>query len=307
MCMTGQEDEATPAKGKADAGMGTLNQPGRTVCTSPHARRGERDAGTMPAGRAVWARGSGFTLLELMVVVGVVAMLFALLLPALSRLHESARRTTDLSNLRQLAAACIVYAQENDGMLPRGRAARAARPPQQDQDDYTWLSYSGCWKPLVSEMPLLDTINSCASVREGYADAGEFGKPQPAKGWADDVNVGWIYWGGRDELLGPGGVPQYRSLRRLGQRLTPGSPTLWTCWCWDSNGSARANSVCPHVGTRYIEYAPGVTLQSQTAPLGVPPPDGLGVALVDGSAAFVPWAELAIVQQANGFKLYYQP
>lgn len=302
--MTAQEGEATPPKGKADAGMGTSNQQRRTECPRPRGPCGACDAGVVRAGRAVWASGSGFTLLELMVVVGVVATLFALLMPALSRVRESARRTTDLSNLRQLAAACILYAQENDGMLPRGRAARI---PQEAPDDYTWLSYGGCWKPLVSELPLLNTINSCASVREGYADASEFGKPDLVKGWPDDVHVGWIYWGGRDDLRGSGGVPQYRSLRRLGQRLTPGSPTLWTCWCWDSNGSARANSVCPHVGTHYIEYAPGVALQSQTAPLGVPPPDGLGVALVDGSAAFVPWAELAIVQQANGFKLYYQP
>jgi hypothetical protein len=38
-----------------------------------------------------------------------------------------------------------------------------------------------------------------------------------------------------------------------------------------------------------------------------PPPDGLGVALDDGSASFVHWRDLITIPQANGFKLYYQP
>ncbi|HEY2588422.1 MAG TPA: DUF1559 domain-containing protein [Tepidisphaeraceae bacterium] len=264
---------------------------------------GHRGAGT---GRTRCAPGRWFTLLELMVVVGVVAAMFALLLPTLSHVRESARRATDLSNLRQLALACSVYAQAHDGALPRGRAVGL---PPGGQDDYTWLNYKTCWKPLVTLMPTLDAINGCTSVRDGYDEASEFGKPQPAKGWPEDVQVGWVYWGGRDDLFDPNkpAVPTYRSIRRIGQRPTPGSPTLWTCWCWDSNGSRGATSICPHVGTRFFEYANGVVLQSQTAPQGAQPPDGLGVALVDGSASFVPWAELAIVQQANGFKLYYQP
>lgn len=263
--------------------------------------------------RTGWATGAlceGFTLLELMVVMGVVAMMMAVLLPTLSHVRESARRTTDLSNLRQLALACTVYAQANDGALPRGRAvgpfSGAVGPSS--HDDYTWLNYNTCWKPLVTLMPQLDAMNGCTSVRDGYDEASEFGKPQPAKGWPDDVQVGWIYWGGRDDLFDPNkpAEPTYRSLRQIGQRRTPGSPTLWTCWCWDSNGSKHATSVCPHVGTRYIEYANGVALQFRDTH-GVQPPDGLGVALVDGSASFVPWEELTIVQQANGFKLYYQP
>jgi hypothetical protein len=93
---------------------------------------------------------------------------------------------------------------------------------------------------------------------------------------------------------------KYRSLHRLSDHLTPGSQTLWTCLCWDSNASASGDpSVCPHVGTSYVEYPNGVTL--------MPPPDGLGVALTDGSASFISWTDLIIVEQANWYKLYYQP
>jgi len=68
--------------------------------------------------------------------------------------------------------------------------------------------------------------------------------------------------------------------------------------CWDSAGGPSP-SICPHVGTQYIQYAPGVVL--------APPPDGLCVALADGSASFVVWNDLIIIPQFNGFKLYYQP
>jgi prepilin-type N-terminal cleavage/methylation domain-containing protein len=254
----------------------------------------------MPTGRTAnqsksSGRRPGFTLLELIIVVGIVTVLVGLLVPAMSRVRETSRRTTDVSNLRQLATASISYAQENDGAFPPGRLSSPA------PDDYTWLNYATCWKPLVMRNPGLAAITSCVSVREGYSEAYQFGQPSNGSGYPDDIQVGWVYWGGRDDLPA-GGVPGYRSLHRLGARLTPGSQTLWTCLCWDSNGNP-SSSVCPHVGSRYVEYPSGVKF-------GVTfkqPPDGLGVALADGSASFVPWNDLVIIPQANGFKLYYQP
>ena len=63
-------------------------------------------------------RRAGFTIVELLVVVGVISILIALLLPALSKARELSRRTVCLSNLRQLASAAILYANENKGRFP---------------------------------------------------------------------------------------------------------------------------------------------------------------------------------------------
>ena len=64
-----------------------------------------------------------FTLLELLVVIGIVAILAALMLPALASAREASRRTACLGNLRQAAIAIQCYADDNDGSIPYGPKA----------------------------------------------------------------------------------------------------------------------------------------------------------------------------------------
>ena len=65
-------------------------------------------------------RRDGFTLVELLVVIGVIALLISILLPTLAGARKSARRVACASNLRQNTIALLQYADRHDGKLPLG-------------------------------------------------------------------------------------------------------------------------------------------------------------------------------------------
>jgi len=60
---------------------------------------------------------NGFTLIELLVVIAIIAILMAILMPALHRAKEQGQRATCLSNVKQLTLAWIMYAYENDDKI----------------------------------------------------------------------------------------------------------------------------------------------------------------------------------------------
>ena len=66
---------------------------------------------------------SAFSLVELLVVIGIIAALIALLVPALHKARESARRTTCLANVRTLTQSALIYVNDNRQTLPECASA----------------------------------------------------------------------------------------------------------------------------------------------------------------------------------------
>ncbi|HUT44674.1 MAG TPA: type II secretion system protein, partial [Sedimentisphaerales bacterium] len=63
-----------------------------------------------------------FTLIELLVVIAIIAILMAILMPALNRVKEQGKRAVCLGNMKQLTLTWIMYADDNDDKLVNGEA-----------------------------------------------------------------------------------------------------------------------------------------------------------------------------------------
>ena len=85
-----------------------------------------------------YARRRAFTLVELLVVVGIIAILIAILLPALRRAREAANAVQCSSNQRQLMMAFLMFANDNKGRLPGNYWDAIAQQPT-DPQKRDWL------------------------------------------------------------------------------------------------------------------------------------------------------------------------
>lgn len=113
---------------------------------------------------------TGFTLIELMVVIVVISIMAALLLPALAKTKEHARSVACRSNMKQLSLAFLMYAEDNEETFPwAGGIGRAINSP---------TAYAPDWLATPQEMQSTPIATTSANV-PGFGHNAECGSIYP--------------------------------------------------------------------------------------------------------------------------------
>ena len=224
----------------------------------------------------------GFTLIELLVVISIIALLIAILLPALSASKKSASRVQCLSNSRQWVQAIYSYAVDNDGELIAGDAPNASR---------TWVwFYQESWETLRDGYGLLEGSGCTA-----------FDDNPPPYFYVDNFQgssytvTGWVYWGNRaDEWM----AEPYVTPKTIDDPNLATSNTLLNCFHYNqADLGAKWRSVSPHISASTDTHA---FLEKGEAWVEF---EGMNTGYMDGSASWTPGSELTRIRNAD--YLYY--
>ncbi len=123
-----------------------------------------------------------FTLIELLIVIAVIALVMALLMPAMARARQQGRSVLCSSNLRQMSFAAAMYANENDEYFPMAIINEIAGATRKMRAwDFTTVSGQSVVEPgLLWQGEMIEKIQQCPSFRG-------------AANWANDPYTGYNY------------------------------------------------------------------------------------------------------------------
>jgi prepilin-type N-terminal cleavage/methylation domain-containing protein/prepilin-type processing-associated H-X9-DG protein len=117
------------------------------------------------------SRKTGFTLIELLVVIAIIAILAAILFPVFARARENARRTSCMSNLKQIGLGFMQYTQDYDEKYPRSFATYAQVPDNGNwggsSPNYYWFWHNMIY-PYVKSNQLFVCPNGDTSATTPY-------------------------------------------------------------------------------------------------------------------------------------------